>query len=264
MTEPSDRTDEELLATLAAAAAAVATALDATPDWGGADTVPGQHLSDLAADAAALEVLTGAGLSVFSEESGWTGATGGLTVVIDPLDGSTNASRGISWWATSLCAIDDDGPRVALVDDLVHRTRTTAIRGQGAHRDGVALRASGCTRLEQAIVGLNGLPARHLGWGQCRALGAAALDLVAVAAGRLDGFLDCSGEGLAPWDHLGAVLICREAGAIVTGFDDRPLHDLSEPVRRPIVAGATAELAATLAHRYQAVGPLPLLDRDRP
>ncbi|CAN5707021.1 hypothetical protein BH24ACT4_BH24ACT4_12030 [soil metagenome] len=260
VTAPPDRTDEELLAILAGAAGAVAAALAATPDWGGADTVPGQHLSDLAADTAALEVLTGAGLSVFSEESGWTRAEGGLTVVIDPLDGSTNAARGISWWATSLCAIDDDGPRVALVDDLVHGTRTTAIRGRGAHRDGVALQASGCTRLEDAIVGLNGLPARHLGWGQCRALGAAALDLVAVAAGHLDGFLDCSGDGLAPWDHLGAVLICREAGATVSGFDDRPLHDLSEPVRRPIVAGATPEIAATLARRYQAVGPLPLVD----
>lgn len=252
--------DEELVAILAEAATAVAAALADTSDWGSAGTVPGQHLSDLAADAAALGVLGAAGLAVYSEESGWTPSPGQLTVVVDPLDGSTNASRGISWWATSLCVVDDLGPRASLVDDLVHGTRTTAIRGQGAHRDGVRLRASGCDDLAEGIIGLNGLPARHLGWGQCRALGAAALDLVAVAAGHLDGFLDCSGDGLAPWDYLGAVLICREAGATVSGLDDRALHDLGSPVRRTVVAGATAAVADTLARRYQLVGPLPFFD----
>jgi myo-inositol-1(or 4)-monophosphatase len=260
---PSDVvTDDELLGVLVAASAAISQALAATPDWGVADTKPGQHHSDLAADAAALEVLSSAGLGVYSEESGWTDGGRRLTVVIDPLDGSTNAARGISWWATSLCVLDEEGPRVALVDDLVHGTRAVAVRGQGAQIDGAPAAASGCTDLRRAIVGLNGLPARHLGWAQCRALGAAALDLCAVASGHLDGFLDCSGDGLAPWDYLGALLICREAGATVLGFDDRPLHDLVPPVRRPIVAGATGELATTLRDRYRRVGPLPLIDHD--
>lgn len=254
-------TDEELLDVLRAATEAIAAALAATPDWGVADTVPGQHLSDLAADAAVVEVLTASGLGVFSEESGWTDGGSELTVVVDPLDGSTNAARGISWWATSLCVVDDLGPRVALVDDLVHGHRYTAVRGGGAHVDGVALSASGCTEVRRAIVGLNGLPARHLGWAQCRALGAAALDLCAVAAGHLDGFVDCSGDGLAPWDYLGALLICREAGATVVALDDRPLHDLEPPLRRGIVAGATDVLAADLRDRYLATeGPLPRLE----
>jgi fructose-1,6-bisphosphatase/inositol monophosphatase family enzyme len=251
-------TDDDLLDVLAAAAGAVAEALGSTLDWGETGDVPGQHHSDLAADAAAIAVLREAGLAVFSEESGWTDRSeGGLTVVIDPLDGSTNAKRGISWWATSLCVVDRDGPRVALVDDLVHHTRTTAVRGQGAQVDDRPVRASGCTELRRAIVGLNGLPARHLGWAQCRALGAAALDLCAVATGRLDGFLDCSRDGLAPWDYLGAVLVCQEAGAVVRGLDGRPLHDLAAPVRRSVVAGATAALVDDLAERFAAVGALP-------
>lgn len=255
-------TDDELLGVLVTASAAIAEALAATPDWGIADTVAGQHHSDLAADAAALDVLRAAGLGVYSEESGWTHGDRSLTVVIDPLDGSTNASRGISWWATSLCIVDDEGPRVALVDDLVHGTRAVAVRGAGAQVDGMAAVPSGCTDLRRAIVGLNGLPDRHLGWAQCRALGAAALDLCAVASGQLDGFLDCSGDGLAPWDYMGALLICREAGATVMGFGDRPLHDLAPPVRRPIVAGATSELATTLRDRYRGVGPLQRLGPD--
>mgnify|MGYP001128601476 FL=1 len=253
--------DDDLLAALGAASDAIRRALEATSDWGTTGGVPGQHHSDLAADAAAVEVLDGAGLAVFSEESGWTARGRDVWVVVDPLDGSTNAARGVSWWATSLCAVDAAGPRAALVDDLVHHVRTTAIRGGGSHRDGRALRPSGCSEVGRAIVGLNGLPARHLGWAQCRALGAAALDLTAVAAGHLDGFVDCSLEGLAPWDYLAALLICREAGAEVIGLDDdRPLHDLSEPVRRPVVAGATRELAEALRDRYRSVGPLPFAD----
>ena len=65
-------TDDELLEVLVAASAAVSRALAATPDWGVADTKPGQHHSDLAADAAALDVLRAAGLGIYSEESGWT------------------------------------------------------------------------------------------------------------------------------------------------------------------------------------------------
>lgn len=252
--------DDDLLDALDAAARAVARALEATTDWGLADTVPGQHNSDLAADAAAVEVLTDAGLTVFSEESGWTGSPESLTVVVDPVDGSTNASRGLSWWATSLCVLDATGPRVALVDDLTDGSRSVAVRGQGAERSGCPVSTSGCRDLGSAIVGLNGLPARHLGWAQCRALGAAALDLCAVAWGTMDAFLDCSGDGLAPWDYLGATLICREAGATVSGLDDRPLEDLAAPLRRPIVAGATAELAATLADRYRRVGSIAPFD----
>jgi fructose-1,6-bisphosphatase/inositol monophosphatase family enzyme len=255
-------TDDELLDVLVAASAAISEALAAIPDWGVADTVAGQHHSDLAADAAALAVLRDAGLGIYSEESGWTDGDRSLTVVIDPLDGSTNAARGISWWATSLCVVDDAGPRVALVDDLVHGTRAVAIRGEGAQVDGAPVATSGCTELGRAIIGLNGLPARHLGWAQCRALGAAALDLCAVASGRLDGFLDCSGDGLAPWDYMGALLICREAGATVLGFDDRPLHDLAQPVRRPIAAGATSELTVSLRDQYRRVGPLPRIEPD--
>lgn len=254
--------DDDLLAVLGEAAAAVRRALDDTPDWSVTGGTPGQHHSDLAADSAATAVLHAAGLAVFSEESGWSGGRGPTVVVVDPLDGSTNAARGISWWATSLCAVDEVGPRVALVDDLVHGTRAVAVRGQGAQVDGDAVTASGCSDLGRAIVGLNGLPARHLGWAQCRALGAAALDLCAVARGRLDGFLDCSPEGLAPWDYLGATLVCREAGAVVEALDDRPLHDLAAPHRRPIVAGATDRLARVLADRYLDVGPLPRLDVD--
>ena len=55
---------------------------------------PGQYRLDLVADAAVLPVLHAAGLRVLSEESGWTGPPDAeVTVVLDPVDGSTNCAR---------------------------------------------------------------------------------------------------------------------------------------------------------------------------
>ena len=55
------------------------------------------------------------GLGVLSEESEFEPGTTGEVVVIDPIDGSTNASRGLPWFATAMCVVDADGPAVALV-----------------------------------------------------------------------------------------------------------------------------------------------------
>jgi len=236
-----------MLGVLGDAADAVAEALAATADWGEAGTRPGQHHSDLAADAAAIAVLVDAGFAVLSEESGHTHPERSVTVVVDPVDGSTNASRRMSWWATSLCAVDEQGPLAALVVDLRHGTRYRATRGGGAERDGTPISPSGCRALGDAIVGLNGVPAGHGGWAQYRAFGAAALDLCAVADGTLDAYLDATTDELGVWDYLGAVLICREAGATVADVGGRDLLTLSHGDRRTPVAGATPMLAAAVA-----------------
>ena len=245
---------EDVRHALDRAATAIAAALEATADWGETGDRPGEHHSDRAADAAAVEVLVDAGLGVLSEESGRTHADREVTVVLDPLDGSTNASRRMAWWATSLCAVDADGPWVALVVDLRHGTRYTATRGEGAWRDGVAIRSSGRTELGDSIVGLNGVPSGHGGWAQYRAFGAAALDLCAVADGTLDGYLDATTDELGSWDYLGGLLVCQEAGATVVDAAGRDLLVLEHAARRIPVAGATPELAATLVGLHPQFG----------
>ena len=74
------------------AAAAVSEALASAVEWGEAGTRPGQHHSDITADGAAMEVLGPTGPGVLSEESGHQIGPLPVTVVLDPLDGSTNAS----------------------------------------------------------------------------------------------------------------------------------------------------------------------------
>ncbi len=121
-----------LLQVLDDVVAAVRLALDGLEDWGPAGTRPGQYHLDLAADAAALPILYGAGLAVLSEESGLTGgAGGGLLAVIDPVDGSTNAHRGLPYYATSICVLDAEGPLVGVVVNQATGVGTRLCAGEG-------------------------------------------------------------------------------------------------------------------------------------
>ena len=116
----------------------------------------------------------------------------------------------------------------------------------GARLDGEPIHRDTAPPLDEAIIGLSGLPPRHLGWGQFRAMGAAALDLCAVADGRLDGYVDCSVDAHGVWDYVGALLVCSEAGVEVTDAHGRDLCVLDPEVRRTPVAGASPALADAL------------------
>jgi len=247
---------DTLLEALARASDAVAVALSSLEDWSLAGTRPGQYRSDLVADPAAVDVLLAAGLGVLSEESGTHEPDRPLLAVLDPVDGSTNASRGLPWYATSICVLDANGPLAAHVVNQATRTRYEAIRGRGARRDGRSITPSGVTRLDRSTLGISGYPSHHLGWRQYRALGAMALDLCAVADGTLDGFVDCvGGPHGGPWDYLGALLVCEEAGAVVVDAHGRDLVVRDPSEARSPVAGATPELlTALLAARAAAAG----------
>jgi fructose-1,6-bisphosphatase/inositol monophosphatase family enzyme len=222
--------------------AAVAASLDGLADWGLAGTKHGQYRSDLVADEAALDILDRAGYGVLSEESGLHNPSREIMVVIDPVDGSTNASRGIPWWATSVCALDDSGPLAAVVVNQATRTCFEAIRGGGALRDGLPIHPTDCQSMRSAIVAISGYPAHWLGWSQYRSFGAAALDMCAVASGQLDAFIDCAYRSLAPWDYLGGLLVCAEAGAVVSEAFGRELVVREPSERRTVVAAATPAL----------------------
>jgi fructose-1,6-bisphosphatase/inositol monophosphatase family enzyme len=182
-----------------------------------------------------------------SEESGVHEGGRDVIVVLDPVDGSTNASRHLPWYATSLCAVDRDGARAAVVVDQSSGARFEALRGGGARVDGQPLRPSGCTDLGEAIVGLSGYPPTYLGWKQFRALGAIALDLCAVASGQLDAFIDCSPSAHGPWDYLGGLLVCREAGAHIVDAEGRELVTTDHAARRTPVAACTSPLLDQVA-----------------
>ena len=242
-------TTESLLACFAAAADAHRDAL--APLTGEARRArtdrPGQYALDVVVDAAVVPVLLESGVGVVSEESGWSGdRSSPVTVVVDPVDGSTNCSREIPYWGISICALDADGPWCALVTNTPLGERITAVRGEGAWRDGRALAPSSVARVEDAVVAISGMPKRVLPWKQFRAMGSAALSLCDVASGRLDGMLDALPDRHGPWDYLGGLLVCTEAGAAVRDLYDRPLAVSDPDARRQLVAGATPALMEAL------------------
>lgn len=253
MTIDASSSDEEILDVLHRTADAVAGVLQANTDWSLSGKRATQYSVDLAADAAALAVLHGAGCAVLSEESQITGEwkTGGLMVVMDPLDGSTNASKRVPWYATALCAIDADGMRASLVvNQASGRDRYWATRGGGAFHNGIRLQVAERNTLRDSVIGISGLPSFRPAWGQFRALGAAALDICLVATGALDGWIDFNSHGV--WDYLASVLVCQEAGVVVSEFQSRDLVVTQYAEKRtPLVASSRELLDELRAVREQ-------------
>jgi myo-inositol-1(or 4)-monophosphatase len=192
--------------------------------------------------------------SFLMEESGVVeGSDSQHRWLVDPLDGTTNFLHGIPIFAVSI-ALERQGQIVAGVifnpamDELY-----TAERGGGAFLNDRRLRVSGRSKLVDSVIG-TGVP--HLGRGDhgnyllqmrnvmaevsgIRRMGAAALDLAYVAAGRLDGFWE---EGLSPWDIGAGIIMIREAGGFVTNLDGE--QDVIES--KAIIAGNEAIQRALL------------------
>jgi fructose-1,6-bisphosphatase/inositol monophosphatase family enzyme len=206
----------------------------------------GQYALDLVADDIALRTLKGVPATIVSEESGITpNRDAKVTVVLDPVDGSTNCAHDLAYWATSLCALDDGGMSAALVANHATGEIFTATRGGGAFRDGQRVKSSPVKRVENAMVVLSGWPARLLPWHQYRAFGCASLSLCALAAGGVDGYID-GGPWHAPWDYLGGLMMCRESGASVIDADNQELVTPALAARRQLLGAGTPELLASL------------------
>lgn len=202
----------------------------------------GQYAFDLAVDQAVTGILEAAGVGVLSEESGLSAGDPELLAVVDPVDGSTNASRGIPWYACSLCVIDAQGPWIALVANLATGTRYRAVRGRGATRDHRPIAVAAEVGIEDALVVLNGHPPAHFGWRQYRVLGATALDICAVAEGSVDASIDCTRDALGPWDYMGALLVLTEARGVIVDVERRDLVTRDPDARRTPVSASGPRL----------------------
>lgn len=226
----------------------------ATTDWSESGRRPGQYRVDLDVDEVCVSPLIAGGYSVLSEESGLQHPSDGPselgTVVVDPLDGSTNASLGLPWCATSLCLVVGGEPVASMVANLATGARYSASAGGGATLDGRPISIVERADLRDAVVAISGLPSDDYGWRQFRAMGASALDICAVASGSFDGFVDMSPDAHGVWDYVGALLVVQEAGGVVVDGLGRDLVVLDHAARRtPIAASGRSLLDELLAHR---------------
>lgn len=217
---------------------------------------------DAEAERVVVERLDGAGadFALVSEELGHRAARdgGGLVVVLDPIDGSINAKRGIPFFALSIAVAE--GPTMddvvfGFVHDFGSGEEWTATRGGGALMNGASI---GPVLPEDPIELLSleatriDLVARHVppfvGIAQrVRIMGSLALSLCHLAAGRVDAV--CSLKAARSVDIAAAQLVVRERGLAIElpsspPFGQAPL-DLEG--RSRVVAAATPELCAELA-----------------
>ena len=164
---------------------------------------------------------------VQGEEHGTANEDAEYVWVIDPLDGTTNFLAGIPHFCVSIAV--RSGPTLlhGVVFDPVRNELFSATRGTGARLNDRRIRVSPTNGLEHAVVA-TGLPFGHVAehldayldilrtlHQSCRALrrmGAAALELAYVAAGRTSAFMQM---GLSPWDMAAGAVIVREAGGFV-------------------------------------------------
>ena len=164
---------------------------------------------------------------VLGEERGAARPDAEYTWIIDPLDGTTNFLAGIPHFCIAIAVRRGAVLEHGVVVDPVHNEEFSATRGAGARMNDARIRVTNTRALERAIVS-TGIPyaqlERHLasytemlracrgGCRSVRAMGAAALDLAYVAAGRTDAFFQV---GLQPWDMAAPTVIVREAGGFV-------------------------------------------------
>jgi len=228
------------------------------PGMGGDDTTA----IDQAAEDAVVARLAALGedFLLVSEELGERafGAGGPRRVVVDPIDGSVNAKRGIPYFSFSL-AVAAGGTMADVGFGYVYDFGTgeewTAERGAGARLDGELLRApppketleilcfEGTTTraIAERIAGLDGVA------GRIRVMGSLALSLCHLAAGRVDAV--CSLKSARSVDIAAAQLLLHEQGLAIELVDDPPFASapLDLVMRSRAVAAGSEKLVTAVA-----------------
>ena len=171
--------------------------------------------------------------AVMGEESDSTPGTTGIEWIIDPIDGTVNFMYGLGGYAVSIGATEHGTRVIGVVIDIETGREFAAIRGKGAWRivngQRIALEGPPATPLSHALVGTGFSYQPEIRARQGRAIaellphirdirrrGSAALDLVSLASGELDAFVE---QGLKPWDLAAGLLIAEEAGLVSSGLD---------------------------------------------
>ncbi|TYP90652.1 inositol monophosphatase family protein [Blastococcus xanthinilyticus] len=222
-----------------------------------------------AVDAASEELLVRRLLAarpddgVLGEEGASRPGTSGVRWVVDPIDGTVNFLYDLPAYAVSVAAEVDGVVTAGVVLNVATGELFTATAGGGAElsapgRPVRRLSVEGPGSLDQTLVatGFGYRVEQRRAQGavvaallpevrDIRRYGSAALDLCAVAAGRVDAYYELH---LNPWDHAAGALVAAEAGAVVTGLPGTRLGEPMVVAAAPGVAAPFLELVAAL-HR---------------
>jgi myo-inositol-1(or 4)-monophosphatase len=194
--------------------------------------------------------------SVLGEEGGKRRGSSAVRWVLDPIDGTVNFVLGIPQYAVSVAAEVDTVVVAGAVCNPATGELFHARLGGGAFLDGTRLDGPRPVPLARAVVGtgfaydprMRGRQAAVVAQvlplvADVRRLGAAALDLCFVAAGRLDAYFEA---GLNRWDHAAGGLVAAETGCVASGLNGLPPS-------KSLYAATSPELAAEFFALLEAV-----------
>jgi myo-inositol-1(or 4)-monophosphatase len=163
--------------------------------------------------------------AMLGEEAG--GELGRELWVVDPIDGTLNFVHGVRYWCISMAFLVDGERRIGLIFDPSLDELFWAAQGLGAWCDDTRVHTSSCTRLDRSLVCLGYVTrhslAQHLALkgrlheqgAAVKDMGAGALMLAHVAAGRYDAFYE---PHMHPWDALAGLILVEEAGGRVNPY----------------------------------------------
>ncbi len=211
---------------------------------------------DEAAETAVLKHFAGPGIKIVSEEIGIVGE-GAITVVVDPIDGSQNAERGIPYYALSVAVADGDtidDVFFGYVYDFGASEEWVATKGEGVLLNGKPLVDGPQTEIQFLSIEATRAAVIHEHLGRfvpltdrIRVMGAQAITLCHMASGRTDA-LACL-KASRTVDMAAAQLVVREQGYAILAVDGPEFGSipLDLEARSRLVAAATPELCETLA-----------------
>jgi len=216
--------------------------------------------ADLASESAIVETLKAHEVSftLISEESGikkYGALAEGCYVTVDPIDGTTNLTRRLPFYCTSIAVSSTPylrGVYAGMVADLVHGQTYMAFAGRGAFCNGEHIETSKIHRLDEACVGIDLNAYKTSLKLNCekiiqnikhtRHFGANALEICYVAGGITEAFIDLRSK-IRATDVAAGFLIAKEAGATITDHTNQPINIPLDPKQTlNFVASANIEI----------------------
>ncbi len=189
---------------------------------------------DLAAQKAILKIITGSfpDHSLLAEEGVSVLKPSDYQWIVDPLDGTTNFSRGIPYFSTSIGLAYKNKLVLGVISVPATRELFYAVKGQGAFRNNKKIKVSENKKLPKALIGVSMTRSKEaLKLGQKaflavtnapakpRIYGSIATDLARVSMGALDGAIF---NHMNPWDIAAGIVLVTEAGGKVSGVGEVP------------------------------------------
>ena len=176
-------------------------------------------------------------LKYISEEKGKINGDDNETIVIDPIDGTTNFIHGIPIFGIVIAKIQNNEITDGIIFNPITNEFYWASKGKGAWCNNNRLRVSKRDNLNECVLGVGKPCSKEIEelnkiCAGIRRLGAASIDLAYVASGKLDAHFE---KNLNLWDVSSGVLLIREAGGQVS----EPTGNLWDIESRDILASNT-------------------------